>query len=113
MWRIGLIKKRGWRQCRIAKHDDHGSDHLPIETILNLQPETPHNNTKPPYNFTKTDWKALKEKIEEYLLNIDNFQSEEVIARKVNRLAKEITEVITKTIKEITFRKKISSFSKR
>jgi len=47
--------EQGIIKCRIAKHDDHGSDHLPIETILNLQPKTPHNNTKPSYNLTKTN----------------------------------------------------------
>src|SRR5436190_1710585 len=53
-------------KCHIATENDHGSDHLPIETILDLTPRltTP---TQPPYNFTKTDWKALKNKLLEYL----------------------------------------------
>ena len=72
-----------------------------------------YNNIKSSYNFAKTNWKALKTKIKEYLLNINNFQLEEIIARKMNRLVKEITEVITKTIEKIISRKKINFFSKK
>src|SRR5436190_11471218 len=53
-------------KCHVATENDHGSDHLPIETILDLtlRITTP---TQPPYNFAKTDWKALKAKLLEYL----------------------------------------------
>ena len=40
--------------CQIARDNDHASDHLPIETTLNLSREL-KNDTQPPYNFTKTE----------------------------------------------------------
>jgi len=30
--------EQGIIKCKISKKDDHGSDHLPIQTIVNLQP---------------------------------------------------------------------------
>jgi len=41
-------------KCHIATENDHGSDHLPIETILDLTPRLTID-AQPPYNFAKTD----------------------------------------------------------
>jgi len=43
-------------KCRIASNCDHGSDHHPIETILNLRPSPYGPEGQRPYNYTKTDW---------------------------------------------------------
>jgi ribonuclease HI len=98
-------------KCHIATENDHGSDHLPIETILDLTPRltTP---TQSPYNFTKTDWKTLKIKLQEYLPPIperNTFTTEEAI----DNFAANITNAINKAIAETTPRKKPSPFSKR
>ena len=50
----------------ISTSNDHTSDHLPIEIILNLEPkQSPSMN--PAFNFTKTDWELLKIKLKRYL----------------------------------------------
>ena len=53
-------------KCHIATENDHGSDHYPIETILDLTPLL-IPPTNPPYNFAKTDWKTLETKLQRYL----------------------------------------------
>src|SRR5271155_1369686 len=53
-------------KCQIATENDHGSDHLPVETILDLTPRITEP-TQPPYNFAKTDWKTMKVKLEKHL----------------------------------------------
>src|SRR5579859_6231271 len=42
----------------IEANNDHASDHLPIEIILNTCPKTVP--PAPPYNFEKTNWDLLK-----------------------------------------------------
>ena len=98
-------------KCHIAMENDHGSDHLPIEIILNLTPQltTP---ARPPYNFTKTDWKALKNKLLEYLPPLPERHTL-TIEENIDRFANDLTEAIRKAIAETTPRKKPSPFSKR
>ena len=98
-------------KCHIATENDYGSDHLPIETILDLTPRlaTP---TQPPYNFAKTDWKALKAKLQEYLPPIPN-RNTAMTEDAIDDFAAGITNAISKAIAETTPRKKLSPFSKR
>ena len=51
-----------WRiiKCRIAKVCDHGSDHHPIETILNLQSCSYGSESQQRYNYKKMDWKIFE-----------------------------------------------------
>ena len=98
-------------KCHVATENDHGSDHLPIETILDLTPRITIP-TQPPYNFAKTDWKALKTKLQEYLPpspERNTLTTEDAI----DSFATEITDAISKAIAETTPRKKPSPFSKR
>ena len=48
-------------KCQISADNDHGSDHLPIETILDLS-TPPLPPIEPAYNYEKTNWKLLKSK---------------------------------------------------
>ena len=98
-------------KCHIATENDHGSDHLPIETVLDLTPQltTP---TQPPYNFIKTDWKALKIKLQEYLPPLPE-RNTLTTTNAIDSLAINITKAINKAIAETTPRKKPSPFSKR
>ena len=105
--------EQGIIKCKIAKYNDHGSDHLPIETILNLQPATPKSSIPSPYNYDKTDWKLLNAKIKAHLPNLENFKLDKPTAKNVDKLAKETTQAIAKAIEETTPRKKPSPFSKR
>src|SRR5438045_9739580 len=50
-------------KCQVATNSDHGSDHYPIETIiqiclLTIEPE------ESPLNYGKTNWKELKNQLE-------------------------------------------------
>src|SRR5579859_4734714 len=98
-------------KCHIATENDPCSDHLPIETILDLTPQlTPP--TQPPYNFTKTNWKALKDKIQEYLPPLPE-KNTLMTEKAIDEFANDITNAISKGIAETTPRKKPSPFSKR
>jgi hypothetical protein len=98
-------------KCQIATDNDHGSDHLPIETILDFTPQltTP---MQPPYNFMKTEWKALKTKLQEYLPPLPDTNTP-TMADATDSFATSITETISKAIAETTPLKKLSPFSKR
>jgi len=98
-------------KCHVATENDHGSDHLPIETILDLTPRITIP-TQPPYNFAKTDWKALKTKLLEYLPPSPE-QNTLTTKDAIDSFATEITDAISKAIAETTPRKKPSPFSKR
>ena len=72
-------------KCKIAEEHDHGSDHLPIETVIALQIKE-EARPSPAYNYAKTNWKQLKDKLKSYLpddipplitkMAIDNYAEE-------------------------------------
>ena len=99
-------------KCHVATENDHGSDHLPIETILDLAPRLTAP-TNPPYNFSKTNWKALETKIQEYLPPLPLEQGAAMTVEAIESFAIGISEGIAKAIDETTPRKKPSPFSKR
>src|SRR5437016_2461419 len=98
-------------KCHIAMENDHASDHLPIKTILDLTPRltTP---AQPPYNFTKTDWKAQENKLQKYLSPSPE-QNTLMTEEAIDRFANDLMDAISKAIAETTPRKKPSPFSKR
>ena len=98
-------------KCRVAENNDHGSDHYPIETILNLHPNT-RLTKEPPYNFAKTDWKTLKTKLQEYLPTLPE-NNPLTTTNEIDEFATDLTNAISKAIEETTPRKKPSPFSKR
>ena len=98
-------------KCHIATENDHGSDHLPIETILDLTPRLTID-AQPPYNFAKTDWMALKSKLQEYLPPCPE-RDTLTTGEEIDMFANDLTEAISKAIAETTPRKKPSPFSKR
>src|SRR5437667_8583972 len=80
-------------KCRVAENNDHGSDHLPIETILNLRPYAKPTE-EPPFNFEKTDWKTLKTKLQEYLPTLPEMNSLNK-PHKIDKFATDLTNAIT------------------
>ena len=92
-------------KCRVAENNDHGSDHLPIDAILNL-----HSNTKlteePSYNFAKTDWKTLKTKLQEYRPTLPE-KNPLTTANEIDEFATDLTKVISRAIEETTPRKNL------
>ena len=96
-------------KCKVAHNHDHGSDHYPILTTLNLKPEA--TNEMPIYNFEKTDWDLLKAKIIELLP--PPVTNEPTSPATVDKLAEELTETLVKAIESSTPRKKMCPFSKR
>ena len=46
--------EQGIIKCKISKKDDYGSDYLPIQTIVNLQPHR-YEVSYQPYNYDKTN----------------------------------------------------------
>ena len=101
-------------KCKVSKKNDHGSDHYPILTELDLRPH-PENNREDtmPYNYAKTDWDALRLKVTEYLPHLIDANDTNLAPSDLDQYAMEITEAITRAIHETTPRKIICPFSKR
>jgi len=96
-------------RCGIAEKNDHGSDHLPIETILNMTPRAMCQNQ--PYNFEKANWKLMEEKIREYLPYFNKHAAFTV--EELEAFTKETINAVAQAIEETTPRKNPSPFSKR
>ena len=98
-------------KCRIAKSCEHGSDHHPIETILNLHPCPYGPEAQRPYNYSKTDWKAFERKLKDYLPTIDPATIS--TTKEIDQFAKDISEAIRQATAETTPRANICPFTKR
>lgn len=110
VWRDDYVEQ--WMiKCRIAKSCDHGSDHHPLETILNLQPCPYGLEAQRPYNYNKTDWKVFEEKLTRYLPVLDPFTTPTM--ETVDQLAEDISTAIRRATVETTPRANICPFSKR
>ena len=110
VWGNEYIERRIIK-CRIAGSCDHGSDHYPVETIVNLQPCPYGPEAQQPYNYKKTDWKAFQAKLESYLPTLTG--CDEPTAESVDKLARDISGAVRRAIMETTPRADICPFSKR
>ena len=97
-------------KCQIAAGCDHGSDHLPIETIIHLQPLT-LDPTEPPLNYAKTNWKELKNQLQIHIPPL--YKSPLTTARDIDNYAQTLTTTITNAILATTPRKRPCPHSKR
>ena len=98
-------------KCGIAEKHDHGSDHLPIQIMLNLKVQQAANCSPPTYNYKETDWKVLTKKLETYLpLKLD---SNSTTSATIDTYAGDLVKAIQKAIQETTPRKQISAHSKQ
>ena len=96
-------------KCKLAKDHDHGSDHHPIETILDMDLPTSHP-AQPGYNYLKTEWNLLEAKLAQYLPEIITSHPTPAI---LDQYAADITDAIQRAISDTTPRKRPSPFSKR
>ena len=97
-------------KCQISTDNDHGSDHLPIETVLDLFTPPPPP-TEPAYNYEKTKWKLLKTKLKEYLPQ--TIDPDCTTPTQLDQFTIDLTNAIKQAIDETTPRKRPSPFSKR
>src|SRR6266496_5276307 len=109
VWGNNYIEQRIIK-CRISTHD-HGSDHYPVELILNLQPCPYGPETQQPYNYKSTDWKSFEQKLQNYLPNLKHPKTP--TAETVDKLANDIGTAIQRATQETTTRANICQFSKR
>lgn len=97
-------------KCQIATECDHGSDHYPIETILQLRPITPEPR-EPSLNYAKTKWKELKTQLQ---ISIPTMPMTPLTtAESIDNFALILTTSITNAILATTPRKKPSPHSKK
>ena len=96
-------------KCQISEDNDHGSDHLPIETILDIQQRAPEQIIQLAYNYAKTDWKMLETKLHIYLSDI--IDTDHSTPEILDHFAVDITNAFQKAVNE-TPRKKPCPFSK-
>ena len=93
--------------CRVAEEQQHGSDHLPIETTLALCIEKPQ--TMQPFNYARTDWKELNNKLEQYLPRLSILKTH----ADIDKYTEELIKAIMKALEETTPHKRPSPHSKR
>jgi len=84
-------------KCGIAKNNDHGSDHLPIEIMLNLKPHQFEAHTRG-FNYKKTDWQTFEAKLVQFLPPLKPARTHD----EIDTLAKEITNALQKSIEKTT-----------
>src|SRR5437762_4917875 len=94
-------------KCQIAKDNDHGSDHLPIETVIAKQPIL--IDAQPANNFAKTNWKLFESKLASCIPRLEIPKN----AAGVDNLAQSLITAITNAIESSTPRKKPCPHSKR
>ena len=63
MWRNDNAENTLIKCHTVEDTNDHGSDHCPIETILDLRPKK-LPPTLPPYDYDKTNWDLVKIELE-------------------------------------------------
>ena len=69
-------------RCKVADNHDHGSDHFPIITTLDLKPE--RMEEAPIYNFDRTNWDLLKAKVIEFLPSITDEPTSPPMVDQIN-----------------------------
>jgi ribonuclease HI len=99
-------------KCKIAKYDDHGSDHRPIRTILSNTPALAESTIPRPYNYDKTDWETLKQHVQQALEQKPLSSYKEATENTVNNLAADLVKVLSDAVKKSTPRKNTCRFSK-
>ena len=110
VWGNNEAKKRIIK-CQIAAENDHTSDHLPIETIIATQTETPQH--LPAYNYSKTNWKVLNNELRINLSELPTASERITTHAEVDNYAKRLIEAIKKAIWKTTPHKRRSPHSKR
>ncbi len=97
--------------CKIATEHDYGSDHLPIETWLELSVTTQFQAATPPYNYAMTDWNALRVNLLQYLPPI--IPATMTTRHKVDKFTEQLVDAISRALDETTPRKRPCPHSKR
>ena len=97
-------------KCQVSGDNDHGSDHYPIETVLNLSPQI-QTNMRQRYNWAKTDWSELGSRLKEYLP--ETIEPNQATPDQLDKYAEDLTAAYQRAIDDTTPRKKICPFSKR
>jgi hypothetical protein len=97
-------------KCKVSKYNNHPSDHLPIETILDLQPP-PVERIELPFNYDKADWKTMEAKLPKYMPQV--LDPNTATPDGVDKATMELSNALQQVIMETTPRKKACPFSKR
>jgi len=94
----------------VSRTHDHGSDHYPIETVIDMEPKLVEEIEKP-FNFAKTNWKFLETKLKGYLPAL--IDPEHASPTDLDQFATQIVTALQRAISETTPRKKPCPHSKR
>jgi ribonuclease HI len=97
-------------KCQVSAENDHGSDHLPIESVLDLTPHL-HTPSQLPYNYAKTNWSALEDRLTGLLPQI--IDCVQATPAMLDQYAEDVVNALTTALAETTPRKKLCPFSKR
>src|SRR5438045_6979641 len=81
-------------KCQIAEKNDHGSDHLPIETIIATETEPPKSS--PSYNYSKTNWQELSNELKTNLPELPNVSKDLTTQAKADNYTKRLVQATNK-----------------
>jgi len=100
-------------KCRIAEDHDHGSDHLPIQTVIDISQNPLDNKTSklhPPYDYSKTNCELFNDNLQKH---VPPPLSPDANRAHIDRFAEDLVNALTTTIQETTQRKSPCPRSKR
>ena len=86
-------------KCKVSTHNNYTSDHLAIETSLNLQ-ILKVEQTQRLFNYEKTDWKNIEQILPTIMPPI--LDSDTATKGEVDNFATEISKALHQAISETT-----------
>ena len=98
------------QKCKIAKNNDHGSDHLPIKILLDLEVRQSTNETTQ-YNYAKANWDEMSKLLRTNLAKVP-LNPELNSPSKLDQFTASTIAATQNAIEQTTPRKKPLPFSK-
>ena len=99
-------------KCQISSENDHGSDHLPIEIEINLQPDRQDDASRAPrYNLKQADWNTVNANLAQHLPALLNPNAATV--DELDKYAADISDAILTSLEQTVPKMKPCPFSKR
>ena len=100
-------------KCKIAENQDHGSDHLPIETVISISSiQIP--TSEPMFNFAKTNWEEFKKRLKQHLPSPTTQSDQSCKTRAdIDKYTEQLVDAIVSAIEMTTPKIRPSPHSKR
>ena len=99
-------------KCHTVEHtNDHGSDHFPIEIIMDLSPKK-SPPLPSPYNYSKVNWSLINIELEGFLESV-TIDPDNTTPKELDKFTCSLTAALQKAVAKHTPRKRQCPHSKR